>query len=205
MKAILILNNIKKINKELLSNSYVVGVDKGAYNAYLNNINLDLAIGDFDSTTNEEYKCIEKIAKEVIKLNPIKDETDTAMAIKYLENKFDEIYILGGISGKRIEHFLANVITLCNSPKIKIIDDNYLIECKNTNFIPNFDYRYISFFSLDNDTRLTLKGFKYNLDNYNLKIFDPLCISNEIIDEALVQIHSGKILVIYSKSDNEEL
>ena len=57
-------------------NKYVIGVDKGALYCLENNIKMDCAIGDYDSIDEKPYIEINKITK-VIKLNPIKDETDT--------------------------------------------------------------------------------------------------------------------------------
>lgn len=201
MKSVIILANIENIDKNILKNCYIVGADKGAYIAAKNNIELDVSIGDFDSCNQEEFKLIESHSKKIIRLNPIKDETDTKEAINLCKN-FDEILILGGIKGKRIEHFIANLIELYNNPKIKMLDDNSLIETKeNITFTPNEDYKYISFFSLSNDTKLTLNGFKYNLNSYTLKANDPLCISNELENNPIVKVE-GKVLVIYSLEDH---
>ena len=73
--AYLIIGNNCDLTKYDLKDKFVVGIDKGAYLATINNIELDLAVGDFDSVTLEELKTIN--AKKIIKLNPIKDETDT--------------------------------------------------------------------------------------------------------------------------------
>ena len=60
------------------------------------------------------------------------------------------------------------------------------------------DYKYISFFSLNNDTYITLSGMKYNIENYKLIPKDNLCLSNEIIDEANIVV-TKKVLVFLSK------
>ncbi|MCR5786929.1 MAG: hypothetical protein K6G28_04445, partial [Acholeplasmatales bacterium] len=65
------------------------------------------------------------------------------------------------------------------------------------------DYKYVSFFSLDNNLHISLKGFKYNLNNYNLKITDPLCVSNEIIDKCGEVEVDNKTLVVLSKEDRK--
>ena len=201
MRAIIILNNILNIDKNILNDSFIIGADKGAINAINQGIKLDLALGDFDSVTNNELELIKNNSKRIIKLDPIKDVTDTNYAINLL-NDYDEIILLGGITGKRIEHFISNIIDLYNHPNLKIMDNNSLILIMDKSFIPLNDYKYISLYSLDNNTIISLSGFKYNLNNYNLKINDPLCISNEIINESYVNIIKGKLLVIYSKDDN---
>lgn len=203
MRAIIILKNINNINKELINNSFIVGADRGALNAINNGITPDISIGDFDSVSNQEFEIIKKHSKKIIKLNPIKDETDTFEAIELVKN-YDEIIILGGISGNRIEHFYANLLLFNKYPNLKIIDDNSLIYTISNSIIPTNEYKFISIFSLDDNTNITLEGFKYNLLNYNLKINDPLCISNEIISNPKITINKGKILIIHSRGNNNE-
>lgn len=200
MRAAIILFNINKIDKDCLKDALIIGVDKGALNAINHNIQLDIAIGDFDSVSKSELDLIKNNSKRIIKLNPIKDETDTLEAINLCKD-YDEITIYGGIKGKRIEHFYANLILLRNHKNIKMIDDNSLIEIKNKSFIPNLNYKFISLFSLNDNTNISLTGFKYNLSNYDLKSNDPLCISNEIISNPYIDINNGELLIIYSKDD----
>ena len=204
MRAVLILANINKIDKSLLNNALIIGVDRGAYIASTMNIKMDIAIGDFDSVNSFELELIKKSTKSLIKLNPIKDLTDTKEAIKLCDG-YSEIIILGGIKGNRIEHFYANLLLIENDPRIKLIDENSLIEVRNKSFIPNDNYKYISFFSIADEAILTLEGFKYNLNSYLLKENDSLCISNEIENNPYVKIEKGRILVIYSKNDHEEI
>ena len=202
MRAVIILKNIKRINKEFINNSFIVGADLGAYNAIRNGITPDVAIGDFDSVTEEEFEIIKTHSKKMIVLNPIKDKTDTLEALELVKD-YDEIIILGGISGKRIEHFYANLLLLYQYKNLKIMDDNSLIEVKSRSFSPNINYKFVSIFSLDDNTNIDLIGFKYNLTNYDLKIDNPLGVSNEIIEDPFVKINRGKILIIYTKDDKE--
>ncbi len=203
MRAVLILFDILKLNKEDLCDSLVIGVDRGAYNAISFGIKPDISIGDFDSVNDEEFKEIAKNSKSVIKLNPIKDKTDTEEAINLVKG-YDEIVILGGIQGKRIEHFYANLMLLLKYPNVKIKDDRSLIEVKDKSFIPNKDYKFISLFSIDEEAIISISGMKYNLENYHLKKIDAtLGCSNEIINNPIVNIHSGRLLVISSKDDEK--
>ena len=99
MKAYLIVgNNIELSNIKDLSSSFVVGVDKGAFIALKKGIKLDLAIGDFDSVNEEEFACLFGSVNNIVKLNPIKDVTDTYEAYKHVR-EYDEIVILGGSFG----------------------------------------------------------------------------------------------------------
>lgn len=181
---------------------YLIGVDRGALKAIKNNVKLDLAIGDFDSITEDEYEWLKD--KVTLKcLNPIKDETDTKEAIAYAYSLSDDVTILGGIMGRRCEHFIANLTLFSNYPNLKIVDDNSLIFLKKESFIlEKGPYYYVSFFAKETVIDLTLKGFKYELTNYLLKPFDALCISNNIKTLGSVTFAKGELLVILTKEDS---
>lgn len=200
MRATIVIGINYTYNESDFKDSYVIGVDKGAKFCLDNSIPMDITIGDFDSVDNKVYEKITQTTK-TIKLNPIKDETDTKEALEYAKN-YDEILILGAIGGKRIEHLFSNIIELVKSDKkIYLKDDNSLIYIENKRSIFKGDYKFVSIFSLDNNTSITLKNMKYPLNNYNLKILDPLCISNEAIGVGEMIVHNGRVIVILSKDD----
>lgn len=205
MDAVIVIGYNYHFNKNDFINKYVIGVDKGALYCLENNIKMDCAIGDFDSIDEKSYIEINKITK-VIKLNPIKDETDTQEALKLCKN-MDSITIVGGILGKRIEHFYANLLLLKKYSNLYIKDDYSLIMTSNKSItIEKNEYKYISIFSIDPDTNITLNGFKYNLKDYNLSPDCLLGISNEIIEnKATLSLKSGKIILFFTKEDNEVL
>ncbi len=207
MKVAIILFDVD-LNSFNLDNYYTIGVDRGALNAIKNNIKLDLAVGDFDSVNEYEFASISANSNEVIKLNQIKDDTDTLFALNKAYELTDDVTIFGGIKGNRIEHFLSILGLLLKFKDLKIIDNNSLIFRKDESFKitkNDFkDYKFFSVFSLSNDLLISLKGFKYNLDNFNLKIDNTAyTISNQLIqDEGLITIND-KALFILSKADNE--
>ena len=203
MKAILFCGQNIDLNKYNLKDSYLIGVDNGALILANNKIEMDLALGDFDTAKEENLNLIMKYSKKIKKLNPIKDDTDTFDALEIVYGKYDEILVLGGIQGKRVEHLISNIYALKKYKGLKLIDDYSLIEIidKDKEFKKD-EYKYISFFSLK-DSIVSLKGFKYNLDNYNLKVFDPICISNEIVDDIAYLTLDGEVLCIKSMDDNK--
>lgn len=207
MKVAIILFDVD-LNYFNFDNYYTIGVDRGALNAVSNNIKLDLAVGDFDSVNIDEFEAISKNSNSVIKLNPIKDDTDTLFAINKAYQLSNDVTIFGGIKGNRIEHFLSILGLLLKYKDLKIIDNSSLIFRRDESFTLTKedikDYKFFSVFSLSNDLRISLKGFKYNLDNFNLKIDNTAyTISNQLIeDEGKVSINN-KALFILSKADNK--
>ena len=56
-------------------------------------------------------------------------------------------------------------------------------------------FKYISFFAIEDIKDLTLKGFKFEVNNIDLSTEDPLCVSNEF--EGSVTFKEGLLLVIH--------
>lgn len=193
------------IKKQKIDN--IIVADRGL--EILNRINLtpNYIIGDFDSVDESilnEYKDKEI---EILKLNPEKDYTDTHMALKLaIKLKSSQIYILGAL-GKRMDHAIANIHilkeALDNNIKCKIIDKSNEIELitSGTNDVRNSEYRYISLIPLTTEvTGITLKGFKYLLDDAILEIGHSIGVSNEILsNEAKIIIKTGILIMIKSK------
>ncbi len=202
MEAVLIIGKNVTLKEYDLKDAYVVGIDQGAILALEEGIALDAAIGDFDSIEKEEEKRLSK-QKNVFFLNREKDDTDTAAALKILPKEVSKITILGGIQGKRIDHFLANLLLMEQDERIGMVDDDTMIFIKNESFqVSKGKYHYLSLFALEEVVDLTLNGVAYPLTNYTLFPKDPLCISNEWkTDLADITFQSGKLLVILSKED----
>lgn len=184
------LDNIITINES----DYIILVD-GALNNFNKKLKIDLVVGDFDSVKNK------KILKKypTLKLPKEKDITDTFQAISYAYTVSNDVILIGGIQGPRIEHFLANLSLLDKFNNLVIIDQFSKISLlKEGNHIITKG-GYINFFAKENSV-ITLEGFKYPLKNYLLNRFDPLAISNEIEGAyGEVKIKSGEIVVIETK------
>jgi thiamine pyrophosphokinase len=186
------------------------GVDRGAFKAAQAGLTLDLAYGDFDSVDPSEMALIESHAKHVIRLNPIKDITDTYGAYQEA-GKAEKIVILGGIEGQRIEHFLAILAILKEDPRVEIRDDSSTIRNLPAREAPYLcernEGRFFSFFGLP-EAVVSLEGFAYPLSHHRLKENNSLGISNEIAqgeDEGRVFVEKGALLSIVSKDDRSPL
>jgi len=179
------------------ANEFLVGVDSGLEYLLTIGKNVDLAIGDFDSINPEIFSQMKNKCKKIINLDKDKNMTDLAFALDYIYNNmgYDEVEIYGGISG-RVDHFLAN-LNLIAKYDFSIRDDRHYIYLlkKGKHEVKNFK-KYVSFFAIEDVYGLTLKGFKFNLDNYNLGTNDSLCVSNE--GSGLVEFTKGKLLVVIS-------
>ena len=186
---------------ELLVDSIKVGIDKGSLDALNKGIKLDYAVGDFDSISQADYDYLSQKVKNITKLNPIKDDTDTEHAINMFQDA-TKIIIHGGIGGNRIEHLLANLNLLMRYPHVLIQDNKSKIQQLPAELeIIKDNYKYVSIFAKAG-SHISLSGFKYDLDNYIFKEYDNLCISNEVVATKAKVTFAGSGLIIFSKNDN---
>lgn len=189
---------------------YILGVDRGMKFCYEHQICPDYIVGDFDSLPPfilEWYKEHKNIP--IREYNPVKDATDTMIALeKALEEGSTEIWILGG-TGTRVDHMLCNIHILKNAWLANV--PAYLVDSRNQISLPvekKFTlYKeeqfgdYVSFFPLGEEVEgLTLKGFKYPLDHYCLRNLEGLGVSNEISDDtAEVSWEKGILVMVQSR------
>ena len=204
MRTVIVLGNIENIDLKDLSNSYLIGVEYGAYHLIELGMSPDLAIGDFDSVDIDTFKKIERGAKKLIKLNPIKDITDTEAAI--LNRVSDDVLILGGIKGKRIEHFYANLMLLKKYPFITLKDEYSKIFIASKHAYTEHEYKFISIFPVNDFVTLSLHHMKYEVSDYILDSKTPtLGISNEALGIGEIIIKKDLAFVFFTKDDHEKL
>jgi len=211
MKAIHIILGAPKredIAPLIKEEGFVLGVDRGALFALEEGINLDIALGDFDSITAEEEERINKEAEVMIHDSSVED-TDTEVALLYvLENYEDADIYLHNWYGGRIDHLYSILLVAVQKRFEKITSKLHLIS--NNNFISYYssgEYEinqinnmdYLSFVLLTEVKDLTLNGVKYPLEN---KSFDhPLAlVSNEFINgKASFSFKKGIVAAIQSR------
>lgn len=187
--------------------SLIIGVDSGCKYLLKNNIIPHYIVGDFDSANKGDI--IELENKGVIKYqyNSEKDFTDSEIAMNLaIDNNATEIILLGG-TGSRFDHTFANIGLMLKAKErgvtLIIVDDNnkiYMVD-KDTEFKRDKNYDYISFLAYrDEVNNLEIKGAKYSLKNYNLKVGESRTVSNEFLEQKInISFDSGIILVIFSK------
>jgi thiamine pyrophosphokinase len=201
-----LLTDLNHYNEE---ESLWVGVDRGVFTLINKGIQPNIAFGDFDSVSSQEFKQIEYKVKHLEKFKPEKDETDMELALNWaLEQKPDQIHIFGA-SGGRLDHFFANVQLLISPVISQTKTEICLIDRKNILFVKAAgkyeikkipDKKYISFVPVSfNIKDLTLEGFKYPLQDSHISIGSTLCISNELIrDYGTFSFSEGILIVVRS-------
>lgn len=87
-----------------------VGIDRGALYLLQAGYPVDLAVGDFDSLSNEEQKEVFAKAKEYTRSPAEKDDTDTQLGILKTFERYPQAEVtLIGATGGRLDHLLANL------------------------------------------------------------------------------------------------
>ncbi len=179
-----------------------IGADRGAWILAEKGIRMKKAIGDFDSVSHEQMALIEQYSDTVIRLNPIKDDSDSEAALRdALEQGYEKIIMAGALGG-RADHSLVNLRLVCRHPGRLVLADaqNLIYACaEGTHRIGRKDYAYISFFARDTAV-ITLQGMRYPLERQEIAYDDLYTLSNEILaEEGVLQVHSGTVLVIQSR------
>lgn len=183
----------------------IITADKGLVYARQCGIEPDVILGDFDScdkTVMDEFSTEQKI------LVPCeKDDTDTGLAMqKAIEMGADEILILGA-TGTRLDHVMGNMGQLVFAARhgvfAQIVDPcNRISVVKNGQKIRREGQfgKYISLIPVYEAKGVTLKGFKYPLNNDTLVFHESWGISNELEkDEGSIYYKEGILLLIESK------
>lgn len=186
---------------------YIIAADKGCKYAFELDIKPNLILGDFDSLEKDYVRKLNELSINVKTFPTDKDKTDTHIAIdEAIEVGSEEIIIIGGIRGNRLDHTLGNIhilmIPLEQNIKCSLVDRNNVVNLvNNTMELSKEDYKYISLIPLTNEvTGVTTEGLKYELNDYQFKQGISLGLSNEMIKESCkIAIKKGILIVILSK------
>ena len=188
---------------------YIVAADHGLEFLYKHGIKPDYIVGDFDSTSEEivnYYKTETKVP--IRQFNPVKDASDTEIALRLCLNMGRKnIVILGG-TGTRIDHIWANVQSLKITKdagaeaclmdahnRIRLLDESSVIR-KSEAF-----GSYFSVFPLDGEIiDFNITGAKYPLQLHTLMPFDSLCVSNEWEEEEVeITFPVGNVILMETR------
>ncbi len=185
-----------------------IGVDRGVVTLMGQNIEPKQAVGDFDSVTEAELQDI-LLKFPALERSPAeKDESDTELALAQSMLYEPETIILTGVTGGRLDHFMAALHIVFDYQK-RYPDKAFLI-LNNQNRIrfmePGFHrierdmrYPYISFYPFaESIDGFTIKGFKYPVENETIPFGSTRFISNELPGEGTVEFTAGQLMVIES-------
>lgn len=189
--------------------SYLIAVDGGAAFLYRHRILPDILVGDFDSLDVQIVNYYrEEAGIPIREYNPVKDASDTEIAVHHaIESGYKEILILGA-TGNRMDHVWANIQVLMITKqagveaviqdahnRIRLIDGETHLNKKEA-FGP-----YFSVFPLGGAVeQFNIEGAEYPLYNHTLIPADSLCVSNQIKgEEAVIRFPEGVVILMETR------
>lgn len=189
------------------NDSIWVGVDRGISGLLHRNIEPEYLFGDFDSVSEEDKKDLER-RSNVFSFPPEKAKTDLELAIDWAVEQHPEKVEIFGATGGRLDHEWANLQLLakglaCGVETVMIDRQNWMRASAPGCYeiVKDEAFPYVSFLPLNQSIKgLTLKGFKYPLDDEYVQAGSTLTVSNELIEESgTYSFESGIVLVIRSR------
>ena len=191
----------------------IIGVDKGVEFLYHHNIKPSYIVGDFDSLSHEivdYYKNETHVS--VREFNPVKDASDTEIAVRLAITLGCHEMVILGATGSRVDHLWANIQTL-TIPFTAGVDAVILDPQNRIRLIGGETHLkkeeafgdYFSVFPLGEVVYgFNIRGAKYPLTEHTLTPYDSLCVSNQIEeDEVVIDFVSG-IVILMETRDREE-
>ena len=172
--------------------------DGGANIVYQLNLIPKKIYGDLDSIKDEVKDFYTKKNVKFIKFNVEKDYTDSELVLYEIEKKYDKIYAIAALGGS-IDHELTNINLLNRySNLIFVSQKEKMFKIEKSYDFSNMKNKKVSFIIFsDKVENLTLKGFKYSVENLDLTKGETRCVSNIIEkNEARLTLKNGALLCV---------
>ena len=204
IKAPFTLEFFKKISADVF-----IAVDRGLEFLYQEGLVPTHIVGDFDSIDPKVISYYKESTQIPIReFNPVKDASDTEIAIRMaIDLGVKELWIIGG-TGTRLDHVMANIQTLKIAQEANVkayIVDNHnkisLLSGKTVLLQEEAYGKYFSLFPLGGKVEgLTIQGAKYPLKNHTLEPHDSLCVSNQYANEQVtIEFERGTIVFMETR------
>lgn len=187
------------------SGDLLIAADGGFAYLQQQGLNPDLVVGDFDSLgAPPEHP-------NLVRLDPIKDETDTLSAIQLGQSRGYERFVIYGGTGGRTEHTIANLQNLAmlaqRGQRGWLVGPNEIFTAISGGSIrfAASSRGFLSVFSMTTEsTGVWESGLKYSLENYTLTATYPIGVSNEFTGQpAEISVKDGILLLIYTMEATE--
>ncbi len=189
-------------------NECVIGVDKGMEFLFECGILPSYLVGDFDSGNQQILEYYREQKVPIRTYNPVKDASDTEIAIRLAMTLGCSELVILGATGGRIDHLWANV--QCLSIPFKAGIDARILDARNrirliggNTVLKREDAfgPYFSVFPLGEAVEgLNITGAEYPLKGHELSPFDSLCVSNRYAaEEVKITFRSGIVILIESR------
>lgn len=201
MRAVVIgngdINDYEYISSLIRNDDAIICADGGLRHAEAMGLITNVAIGDFDS-----YKRDTKVKKFVYPER--KDYTDGELAVQYaIDNGYDEIMLLG-MTGKRLDHTLTDILLLSKYENSYLIDDYNEVHIVSSKLVlRDKKGKTLSIIPVLSDLEgITTHGLEYPLHDETLFFGESRGNSNVVTDDiCIIEVRSGMGIVIINNGD----
>ncbi len=171
-----------------------IAVDGGYNHLFKQHITPEIIVGDMDSVKYPFEKSI-VYPRE-------KDDTDFKLAMDYVKEKYptEQIIVVGVIANERIEHFISNLKLMQNN-MLFILKNNIIMQMGAGTHLIAKNGKYFSLFAKENVINLSIKHAKWELNNFDLDINNPLTISNEFLNNTVEITFESGIIQLYLENN----
>ncbi|HEN9370579.1 TPA: thiamine diphosphokinase [Streptococcus agalactiae] len=187
---------------------YFVGIDRGSLFLLKNGLSLDMAVGDFDSITEDELLYIKHYCSNIVSASAEKNDTDTELALKTIFKEFPEAQVtVFGAFGGRIDYMMSNIFLPSDTDlepfmsQIRLKDEQNIVTYlpSGKNQVSRIEgMSYVSFMP-ESESTLQISGAKYELNKSNY-FKKKMYSSNEFMTSPIeVELKDGYLIIIYSK------
>ncbi len=183
---------------------YIIACDSGYTNALKLGITPNAVIGDFDSYEGNPDDIPTGI--EVLKFNPIKDDTDCMLALRHaIDRGYSHIIFLCALGG-RLDHIMGNIqsMTFAATKGLRTelfsATEYMAVLTPGNHIIPKKNGYSLSLFSLsDKCEGVSIAGSEYDISNFTITNFFPIGYGNSHReDNVIVTLKKGMMLLIQS-------
>jgi thiamine pyrophosphokinase len=183
--------------------SRVIAADRGADHAFVLGLEVELAIGDFDSATPAVVEALAARGARVERHPVAKDATDLELALRAAVALGPRrILVIGGLEG-RLDHLLGELLILGAEELASVDVDAVLGEAlvhvvRDERVLEGAEGELISLFALHGPASgIVTEGLRYPLRGETLGPGSSRGISNEFsLPEARISIESGLVLAV---------
>ena len=198
-------NNPLRLPALLRPDDILIAADGGARHCRALGLIPQVAIGDFDSLTEEELAELSTLGAKIIRHPQRKDYTDLELALDYaLEQKPQEILIVGAL-GLRWDQTLANLLlpARCAAAKVRVclldgLQEIYLLVAGQTLVVNGQPGDTVSLIPIGGDAQgISTNGLEYPLKDETLYFGATRGVSNLLVNQkAQVTLRLGLLICV---------
>ena len=197
-----------ELAKALRPDDFIIACDAGYRNCETLGCKPNIIVGDFDTAP-----CPKQEDDDIVILPHVKDDTDTEYAAKLASEKgFDEVLMLGGLGGRRLEHTLANLYTGLGlerrGVRTTLMDERsritYVMPGETRRYHKE-NYFFFSVFPMEGRAEgVCESGAFYELSDAELTAVYPVGVSNEYAEGSdciTISTRTGALVIVETIPD----